>query len=221
MLKCFLSRHARSKLVAGLAALALIIAQTPVTNVQAADPAARTASTTDTPDTVASDAASFTLSTPKLFWHEGAPPCTPSLAAAVDTPDAPDSQAQAYSEAIKRVSSDGGQWRVLYTRQVSCGENTIQSNLAADSEAVYWVGAGGVMKLSVEANPEDSPTVLDADVNTADATRAEIVVNDLDVFVLKSTQANTKIFRISKVGGGAVAQVTIPIHFYNTLKKQP
>ena len=98
----------------------------------------------------------YTLATAKLFWFNGIPACPPG---------ATELQAQ-YTQTINRIASYGSPTRTLYSQGESCSGGKINSNIAADASYMYWLGsngtATGLIRLSTNANPSDTPELVNA-----------------------------------------------------------
>jgi hypothetical protein len=109
----------------------------------------------DTPTgLVGSGVSSYTLAAPKIFWHTGVPACPP--ASAVQPAAAP------YTEAISRIASYGSSIRQLYAEGRNCGQGQISSNIVADASYVYFLTSTALMRLSTNANPGDTPQIVNA-----------------------------------------------------------
>ncbi len=98
---------------------------------------------------VPSDVASYALAAPKLFWYDNRVPLCPFGIPGTN-------------ETIQRLPASGGRPRVLYAAHRTCEQYLATSNIAADANYVYWLGPGGLMRLSVNANPGDPPETLNA-----------------------------------------------------------
>src|SRR5262249_39560817 len=44
----------------------------------------------------------------------------------------------------------------------NCSQGQVLSNMAADNDFLYWLTAGGLVKLSTNANPGDAPQLVNA-----------------------------------------------------------
>src|SRR5262249_29862143 len=97
----------------------------------------------------------YTINDPKIYYYT-LDPCT------IPPPPAPSVN---HFEKIQRIAVYGSLTRTLYSHQVNtnCPENPdVWSNLVSDNNFVYWMsGAQGVVKLSVDANVGDAPTLID------------------------------------------------------------
>ncbi len=102
---------------------------------------------------VGSGVGNYALVSPKLFWHTPVPPCPPADASGGGASP----QATQYPETIKRIATYGSTVRTLYSVMRDCGQGQILSNLAADADYIYWLTAGGLVRLSTDANPGDAP----------------------------------------------------------------
>lgn len=150
------------------------------------------ATPTDTPTILVDGATSFTVQDPKLFAHRAPPPCGPNSAAAPQT---------ATYESVLRVPSRGGLMRYLYLQAQACSSTRIQSNIVADDNYVYWTGPNGLMRLSTDANPGDTPEL----VNGLLAGRAELAIDDTHLFVMAYDSNNyATVYRVPKSNGGAI-----------------
>ncbi|GIV93816.1 MAG: hypothetical protein KatS3mg056_2525 [Chloroflexus sp.] len=106
----------------------------------------------DVPITLAEDVTGFYLRDPKLFTHRAPPPCGPNAAAV--------SPSTTYEESIRRIPTRGGLPRDLYREPQACNTPGILSNIVADDDYVYWTGPNGLMRLSTDANPGDTPELV-------------------------------------------------------------
>jgi hypothetical protein len=141
----------------------------------------------------------------KVWWWVS--PCAPGVAAS-------SAQADIRVSDINRVPTTGGLERTIFSQDVSnigCGQwaPEILSNVVADTDYVYWMSAeqDGLVKLSVEANDGDEPTlVYDSQVN-ADALveRSDHIWLMDDEYgiirVHKETGAPQQITTVAQLGG--------------------
>ena len=192
-----------------LSLIGLLLAPLPATPALASAPQRAPAAPESPADTpiamVGSGVRSYLLQSPKLFWYTPGEDCPPAASAGKGTGlAAPALSSQVlFSETVKRVASTGSGTRTLYARSVACSSNTIRSTIASDEAWLYWVTAGGVVRESFEANPDDVPEVINASVTPGVAAYVETAVGPDYVYVLKSTASNTTIYRIPKAGGAA------------------
>lgn len=160
----------------------------------------------DTPYTlVASDVHDFTSAATKIFWHSRLCEATPPSARG-ETPTA------TAVEKISRIAAQGSETRTLEVQSApgycEALSEPIKSNLAADSQYVFWNTAQGLRRLSTNANLFDSPTLLTAD--TASASDAELATASGYVYALTADGgATTKLWRVAKSGGAATLLHTI------------
>src|SRR5438309_1545590 len=109
----------------------------------------------DTPFPLVSGVNDYTLTPPKLYLHVK-PTCNPALAAGPAT--------NTTTESISRVAVQGSAPRTLYSNVVgpTCPQQTlsIQSNVVADANYVYWTSACSVMRLSTFGSVRDAPGLL-------------------------------------------------------------
>ncbi|WP_287158338.1 BACON domain-containing carbohydrate-binding protein [Chloroflexus sp.] len=147
----------------------------------------------DVPITLADDVTSFYLRDPKLFTHRAPPPCGPNAAAV--------SPSTTYEESIRRIPTRGGLPRDLYREPQACNTPGILSNIVADDDYVYWTGPNGLMRLSTDANPGDTPEL----VNGLLAGRAELAIDDTHIFVMTYDSNNyATLYRVPKSSGVAI-----------------
>ncbi len=120
---------------------------------------------------------SYALAAPKVFWNNLVPGCGPALPNPIDSPTA------AYTETVSRKAVTGSTVRNLFAAGHNCAEGQILSPLAADASFVYWLEAGGLKKLSTDANPGDAPALMNALVKGP----GEIADGGDRIYVLDST----------------------------------
>jgi hypothetical protein len=125
---------------------------------------------------VPSGVTSFSLVAPeyKVFWHSAPPNCPTSA------PQGIAATAVITGELISRIGSYGSSPRDLY-HQAICGNAQILSNIVADANYVYFTTSNGLMRLSVDANPGDSPELM----NGLYGGQAELAIDDINIFVLQ------------------------------------
>lgn len=134
----------------------------------------------------------YDLAAPKLFWYDQPPVCPPPEGASPN---------QEYYDEISRIATYGSLTRTLYYEEVGCSPG-VRSDLVADDEYVYWVGAG-VMRLSTEANPGDPPDLLSSAVSGY-----TYLAQDTDyLFVLQMTSGGS-LYRIDKATGSSTTLVS-------------
>ncbi len=140
---------------------------------------------------------SYAVAEPKIFYHT-----LPICAAAADGAAGPDREG---FETIGRVATYGSPVRSLRRETRACaGTGEILSNLVADELYVYWVGAAGLMRLSVNANPGDSPGLL----NTAVRGSAELAQDGANLYANVLGSASS-IYRVRKAGGASALLRTV------------
>ena len=160
------------------------------------------------PETVCSEATSFALAPPKVFWHNDAN-CREDLREfpgfGFDEP-----------EVISRVAAAGGLPRELFNMNPprpdrTCNPYRILSNVAADNEYVYWVDNTGLVKLSTDANVGDPAVLVEASITGgSEDQRAEIATkSDEHLFVRTYDGVHSRFYRISKSSGSAELRATI------------
>ncbi len=132
---------------------------------------------------VASGVANYALVSPKLFWYTPVPQCPIPDASGAASP------AVQYPETIKRIATYGSIVRTLYSVMRDCNQGQILSNLAADADYIYWLTAGGLVKLSTDANPGDAPQLVNALVSGV----GEVAVASDRIYVLYANGPNTEI----------------------------
>ncbi len=138
----------------------------------------------------------------KVWWW-WVSPCAPSVAAR--TNGGPIRVAD-----INRIPAVGGLQRTIFSQDVNnigCGDwaPEILSNVVVDADFAYWMSAeyDGLVKLSVEANDGDEPTLVYAGQNNADA----IVERDEYVWLMDDDYG---IIRVHKETGAATPITTVP-----------
>ncbi|MEZ4558686.1 MAG: hypothetical protein R2854_20025 [Caldilineaceae bacterium] len=117
---------------------------------------------------------------------------------------------------INRIPTAGGLERTIFSQDVSsiaCGQwaPEILSNVVFDTEFAYWMSSAddGLVKLSVEANDGDAPTLVYGGQNDADAIveRGDYVWLMDDAYgivrVHKETGAAQQITSVAQLGGPA------------------
>jgi hypothetical protein len=111
------------------------------------------------------DLSRYTLAYPALYTYTGTPPCPPNAAEGAPDPAAP----TAASESLARTPAYGGPERVLWSRPPLCNHSDVLSNIETDGQYLYWISAtqGGLVRLSKDANPGDTPTLITTQVKTA------------------------------------------------------
>ena len=144
---------------------------------------------------VSSGVTSYTLADPKIFWHTGVPICPPA------GPEAAESPLVTYPETIKRVARYGSQNRTLYEQQQNCSTGQILSNLAADTDFIYFYNPTGLMKLSTLANPGDVPQIMNALV---DAPGEVVDGGDRVFYIAQNTTGNTQVGYVLKSNNARV-----------------
>ena len=160
------------------------------------------------PETVCSEATSFALAPPKVFWHNDAN-CREDLREfpgfGFDEP-----------EVISRVAAAGGLPRELFNMNPprpdrTCNPYRILSNVAADNEYIYWVDNTGLVKLSTDANVGDPAELVEASITGgSEDQRAEIATkSDEHLFVRTYDGVHSRFYRISKSSGSAEVRATI------------
>jgi hypothetical protein len=135
----------------------------------------------------------YTIADPKVFWYTGVPICPPA------GPNAP----TAYTETIQRIPTYGGLTRTLYSHSTNCSGDDPVSNIISDGSNLYWMSAsmGGVVKLSTDANPGDSPTLLSSTVSGySELTQAG---DTLYILINTGAASNASLWSLSKSGGTA------------------
>ena len=127
----------------------------------------------DTPDTlVGSGVGDYTVAAPKVFWHlrtcDQKPPALANATAATNAPNAPVIIPD--SESISRIAVQGSETRQLYSASVAgfCGAlaHIANANMVADANYIYWVTDQGLVRLSTNANPGDTPQVFNKDLTS-------------------------------------------------------
>jgi hypothetical protein len=149
----------------------------------------------DTPDTWGSDAYYHApvLHNSMVFWPAAPGSCAPG------TEFPPSCQ-------IRSRPANGGEQRILH--DASSGPS-IESNLAADHQYVYWIGSDNTLKrLSQAATPAIAPETLAATTNTTSTLQFEVAVDANYLFWTESIhQAGSTIGRLYRMpkGGGTRA----------------
>lgn len=144
---------------------------------------------------IASGVSSYDVPNPGVYWMTKAycEPEPPSLAAAEgDTVQPADEVAPAEVDAattfyIRRTNVNGYDPRILQQRAdttggqpwVCNGQYHTNSNVAADQAHVYWVDNSGLVRVSVNANPTDAPTLIDDSWRSDDPIELRMVGNRL------------------------------------------
>ncbi len=171
-------------------------------------PVPRAAQPLNEPRTVTTGAESFAISDQRLVWNErftcGEPPLPRAM---------PDQVIPAKSVFIKRVPTYGGAPRTLHERILlgQCPESSIpfRSPLELDAQYVYWLAADvGLVRLSVEANPGDTPEVMTGAL--AGDERGQLVRSGQYIYGYKGIH----LFRVLASGpnaGEALATTAAPI----------
>lgn len=133
-------------------------------------------------------AQSLTVSGNRLVWHQG-------YSCDGNSPD-PGTVLESKSVTFFRVRTDGGDTRPIYERILlgSCPTDPTRSPIVADERYVYWLTTGGLVRLSVEANPGDQPEVLNA--NLGGEERGQLAITDEYIYGYKGVH----LFRIPKAG---------------------
>ena len=110
----------------------------------------------DTPfKLISTGVTSYTIASPRLFWHTGVPVCPPGS-----------KPGTTLTEQIQRTATYGWDFRTLYSRETICNQQDVISNIVSDGSYIYWMSAGfgspwaGLVRLSVLANPGDMPQIL-------------------------------------------------------------
>lgn len=155
----------------------------------------------------------YMLAAPKLFWHTK-PGCNPALVAGP--------AANNTNESISRVAVQGSVQRTLYSNEVNatCPQQTlsIQSNVIADADYVYWASGSSVMRLSTSANVGDAPQVLSNAVGgtselTQDGSFVYVLSHSLGVWKInKASGASSQVWPIP--GNGAINFQTDGFYLY-------
>jgi hypothetical protein len=134
---------------------------------------------------VDSGVSSYDIADSKLFWHTNAycPPPVPETAPAR-------TEAEEDPVLIRRIPVYGGITRTLFEKNDprppdECNPYEIRSNVVSDGDYVYFADEDGLQKLSVNANPGDTPTFMtDKIVSTANDNVVELAVGDDAVYAL-------------------------------------
>ena len=163
----------------------------------------------DTPDTlVGSGVGDYTVAAPKVFWHlrtcDQKPPALANATAATNAPNAPVIIPD--SESISRIAVQGSEIRQLYSASVAgfCGAlaHIANANMVADANYLYWVTDQGLVRLSTNANPGDTPQVFNKDLTSYYA--AELAIDSDSVYVLTKASNSTSILnKVNKSNGAA------------------
>ncbi len=149
---------------------------------------------------VASGATDYTIADPKVFWYS-LPACTPII-------HAPAAPTVNLYETIQRIPTYGGLVRSLFSRQVNfycpSGQDVV-SNIISDGSYLYWMSTvhNGLVKLSVDANLGDSPTL----VSHAVSGPSQIVLAQGALFVLTEPAAGNSILWSINLSNGAGASL--------------
>ena len=153
----------------------------------------------DTPvSLVSSSAASYALREPKVFWHV-ASYCAP-------IPDSNEVDGWDTPEEVWRVASDGaGVERKIFSENEPRPENfcnpyEIPSAVIADDDYLYWVGPTGLVRLSVEANPGDTPELMAAGIrgSVSSGNIVQLAQSDTIVYAATSNGLQTRIWSVAK-----------------------
>jgi hypothetical protein len=162
------------------------------------EPAKAEISIQDTPtDLLASGVRSYVLAEPKIFWHTAVDVCPPHLVAGDPVP------AANQVEQIRRISSLGSEHRTLYAQERPCSGNRILSQLSADADYVYGIGANGLLRLATTANVGDLPELLSAAFQGFE----ELAIGEDTIYGLNINAGTTTIRKMAKAGG-AVSTIT-------------
>ncbi len=141
----------------------------------------------DIPDTlISSDVSDFTIAAPKLFWSTHSLGCpVPLAASSADTPPAPKSPANVPNdEYVRRISIYGSETRIVWQNitTVCATSHILASNIAADSDFIYWTTGSALMRQSTNANASDAPEVVTTEISGT----TELAIDSVYVHVLKA-----------------------------------
>jgi hypothetical protein len=140
----------------------------------------------------------FTLAAPKLFWYNGVDQCPPGLRAEGIAP-------ASLTQKISRISAHGGPTRTLYSQAELCNQGKILSNMAADTDYLYWLAPTGLVRLSTNANPGDPYQLVNALIKPY----GQVVDGGDKTFYLSPSGPNTEIGYVLKSNNQRVNLTTV------------
>lgn len=166
-----------------------------------------------TPTTmVSANVSTYTLAAPRIIWHTASnclqPPGLIADGASPAASDTPQTMAPEDPELISRIFTSGGLTRILFNRNdprpiSDCNPYHIYSNVVADDQYLYWADDTGLVRLSVNANLNDSPTLVsDLIQSSGNGHLVELAENTDYIFAITyPSNSQSTVHRIHKGNG--------------------
>ncbi|MBI3968333.1 MAG: hypothetical protein HY329_22065, partial [Chloroflexi bacterium] len=109
-------------------------------------------------------------------------------------------------------------FRVLFERNDPraagvCNPYQVRSNLISDGTNVYWVDASGLVRLSLEASPDQAPERVTAEVGGPKAggqvTNVQLVMTDDSIYAITTETTRARLDRVLKANGRTSTEALI------------